>query len=273
MSELPQTPYDTVCVSGGFDPVHIGHLRMIQEASEHGQVIVIVNSDDWLMRKKGYIFMPFAERCEILAGFRGVTNTIAVDDTDGTVCEALRRIKPTYFANGGDRKNNNTPEMDVCEEEGIRLYQHGKAGGFYHSSIGQEAIAVAAAFVFGKESGHFLQTYRVHALYLALGGSVQGGFAELMGKKGGCAGGKGGSMHMVRKNMPLGEGIVGGKEGFAAGMAFANKYLGKKSSHVVSFLGDGATAHLVADILIETGLNDQHVKGRCGIFGHGQPVF
>tara|TARA_R110000824_G_scaffold212696_1_gene399012 strand:+ start:100 stop:624 length:525 start_codon:yes stop_codon:yes gene_type:complete len=121
MSELPQTPYDTVCVSGGFDPVHIGHLRMIQEASEHGQVIVIVNSDDWLMRKKGYIFMPFAERCEILAGFRGVTNTIAVDDTDGTVCEALRRIKPTYFANGGDRKNNNTPEMDVCEEEGIRL--------------------------------------------------------------------------------------------------------------------------------------------------------
>ena len=69
MSKLPQTPYDTVCVSGGFDPVHIGHLRMIQEASEHGQVTAIVNSDKWLMRKKGYIFMPFHERCEILRGF------------------------------------------------------------------------------------------------------------------------------------------------------------------------------------------------------------
>jgi len=118
---LPQTPYETVCVSGGFDPVHIGHLRMIQEAAEYGEVIIIVNSDAWLMRKKGYIFMPFEERCEILRGFIGVKETVAVDDKDNTVCEALRRIKPTYFANGGDRKNNNTPEMNVCEKEGIGL--------------------------------------------------------------------------------------------------------------------------------------------------------
>ena len=121
MNKLPQTPYDTVCVSGGFDPVHIGHLRMIQEASQHGEVIVIVNSDAWLMRKKGYIFMPFRERCEILQGFIGVRDTTAVDDTDNTVCEALSRIRPTYFANGGDRKDDNTPEMDVCEREGIQL--------------------------------------------------------------------------------------------------------------------------------------------------------
>ncbi len=121
MTKLPQTPYDTVCVSGGFDPVHIGHLRMIQEASQQGEVIVIVNSDEWLMRKKGYIFMPFHERCEILQGFKGVKETVAVEDSDNTVCEALRRLKPTYFANGGDRKNNNTPEMDVCAAEGITL--------------------------------------------------------------------------------------------------------------------------------------------------------
>jgi cytidyltransferase-like protein len=120
-NKLPQTPYDTVCVSGGFDPVHIGHLRMIQESAQYGEVIVIVNSDEWLMRKKGYIFMPFRERCEILQGFTGVRETAAVDDKDDTVCEALRRIKPTYFANGGDRKNNNTPEMDVCDAEGIGL--------------------------------------------------------------------------------------------------------------------------------------------------------
>ena len=107
---------------------------MIQEASQYGEVIVIVNSDDWLMRKKGYIFMPFKERCEILQGFTGVRETSAVDDTDNTVCEALRRIKPTYFANGGDRKNNNTPEMDVCEAEGIQLLWNVGGGKIQSSS-------------------------------------------------------------------------------------------------------------------------------------------
>ena len=123
----------TICVSGGFDPVHIGHLRMIQEAAEYGQVIVIVNSDDWLMRKKGYIFMPFEERCEILRGFAATSETTFVDDTDETVCEALRRINPDYFANGGDRKTNNTPEMDVCEELGIEMLW-GVGGGKIQSS-------------------------------------------------------------------------------------------------------------------------------------------
>ena len=127
------TPYTTICVSGGFDPVHIGHLRMIQEASKFGNVIVIVNSDDWLMRKKGYIFMPFNERCEILEGFTATSSTISVDDSDNTVCEALRRIKPDYFANGGDRKTNNTPEMNVCEELGIEMLW-GVGGGKIQSS-------------------------------------------------------------------------------------------------------------------------------------------
>lgn len=115
------TPYTTVCVSGGFDPAHIGHLRMIQEAAKFGRVIVIVNSDEWLMRKKGYIFMPFVERCEIIEGFTATGETIAVDDSDNTVCEALARIKPDYFANGGDRKSHNTPEMDLCDKLGIEM--------------------------------------------------------------------------------------------------------------------------------------------------------
>jgi D-beta-D-heptose 7-phosphate kinase/D-beta-D-heptose 1-phosphate adenosyltransferase len=110
-----------ICVSGGFDPVHIGHLRMMQEAARYGDVIAIVNSDQWLMRKKGYIFMPFEERCEIIQGFACVSGTTFVDDSDATVCEALSRIKPDYFANGGDRKTDNTPEMDVCEKLGIDL--------------------------------------------------------------------------------------------------------------------------------------------------------
>tara|TARA_R110000824_G_scaffold14713_3_gene62409 strand:+ start:1808 stop:2326 length:519 start_codon:yes stop_codon:yes gene_type:complete len=123
-----------VCVSGGFDPVHIGHLRMIEAAAKHGNVVVIVNSDDWLMRKKGYIFMPFKERCEILEGFKCVSGTTSVQDTDGTVCEALQRIKPDYFANGGDRKTDNTPEMAVCKQNDIELLWNMGGGKIQSSS-------------------------------------------------------------------------------------------------------------------------------------------
>lgn len=118
---MSKTPYDTVMVSGGFDPIHVGHVRMIREAAQHGDVIVVANSDDWLYRKKGYNFMGFAERKEILMAIKGVVQVIPVDDKDGTVCEALRRIKPTYFANGGDRTSDNTPEKRVCEELGIEM--------------------------------------------------------------------------------------------------------------------------------------------------------
>ena len=110
-----------VAVSGGFDPVHIGHIRMIQDASRYGDVMVIINSDEWLMRKKGYVFMTWKERAEIMGNIKGVSIVTAVNDTDGTVCEALHRHKPDAFANGGDRKDKNTPEMDVCEELGIQM--------------------------------------------------------------------------------------------------------------------------------------------------------
>jgi len=118
---MSKTPYDTVMVSGGFDPIHVGHGRMIREAAQHGDVIVVANSDDWLYRKKGYNFMGFVERKEILMAIKGVVQVIPVDDKDGTVCEDLRRIKPTYFANGGDRTFDNTPEKRVCEELGIEM--------------------------------------------------------------------------------------------------------------------------------------------------------
>ena len=111
----------TIMVSGGFDPIHVGHVRMIQEAAKHGDVIVVANSDAWLERKKGYVFMPWEERAEIILSMRGVIDVLPVDDSDGTVCDALRRYSPTCFANCGDRKQNNTPEMDVCEELGIEM--------------------------------------------------------------------------------------------------------------------------------------------------------
>ena len=111
----------TVMVSGGFDPVHVGHVRMIREAAEWGDVIVVINSDDWLKRKKGYVFMPWEERAEIMGNIKGVKVVTNVDDSDGTVCNALRHHKPSAFANGGDRKKNNTPEMEVCDELGIQM--------------------------------------------------------------------------------------------------------------------------------------------------------
>lgn len=111
----------TIMVSGGFDPVHIGHIRMILDAARHGDVIVVANSDDWLFRKKGFVFMEFEQRAEILAAIKGVVKVSGVDDSDGTVCEAIRRLKPHMFANGGDRRKHNTPEQDVCEELGVEM--------------------------------------------------------------------------------------------------------------------------------------------------------
>jgi cytidyltransferase-like protein len=111
----------TVMVSGGFDPVHVGHIRMILAAAKYGDVIVIANSDDWLYRKKGFVFMEFSSRYEILNSIKGVILVDSVNDIDGTVCSAIRRHKPDYFANGGDRGRTNTPEQDVCEDLGVEL--------------------------------------------------------------------------------------------------------------------------------------------------------
>ena len=110
-----------VCVSGGFDPIHIGHVRMIQDAAQLGKVIVIANSDEWLMRKKGYVFMTYEERQEIIYAIKGVVDVVEASDEDNTVCESLRHLNPHIFANGGDRGDRNTPEMTVCQELGIQM--------------------------------------------------------------------------------------------------------------------------------------------------------
>ncbi len=111
----------TILVSGGFDPPHIGHVRMFKEAAKWGDVVVAINSDDWLMRKKGYIFMPWKERAEIIREFASVTVVTRFDDSDNTACDAIRKFTPDAFANGGDRKKENTPEMDLCDELGVQM--------------------------------------------------------------------------------------------------------------------------------------------------------
>ena len=100
----------TIMLSGGFDPIHVGHVRMIAAAAEIGDVIVVANSDDWLMRKKGYIFMPWEERAEIIASITGVKEVGTVKDGDGTVCEALERVRPTCLATGAIEQTRPPPK-------------------------------------------------------------------------------------------------------------------------------------------------------------------
>ena len=115
----------TVAVSGGFDPIHVGHVRMILDAAKIGDVIVILNSDEWLIKKKGYTFMTWNERSEIVRSIGGVVNVVCADDEDGTVCETLKNLKHDIdldiFANGGDRIKTNTPEMNICKDLDIKM--------------------------------------------------------------------------------------------------------------------------------------------------------
>lgn len=110
-----------IAVSGGFDPVHSGHLNMFREASKLGTLVVLLNSDDFLVRKKGRFFMPYEERKSVLESIRYVDHVIPVIDQDQTVCETLKQLKPDVFANAGDRTESNTPETGICEEYGIEM--------------------------------------------------------------------------------------------------------------------------------------------------------
>ena len=109
-----------VAVSGGFDPVHIGHVRMLKDAASMGKVVVILNTDDFLLRKKGYIFMPLDERKEIIESIKYVDRTVVSVDDDDSVCKTLVMLKPDVFANGGDRASrSDIRETEICAELGI----------------------------------------------------------------------------------------------------------------------------------------------------------
>lgn len=111
-----------VAVSGGFDPVHIGHVRYLKEAKRLGdKLLVILNTDDFLIRKKGKPFMGFDERKEILEAIRWVDEVVPSVDDDQTVCQSLRHYRPDIFAKGGDRTLGNIPEKDTCTELGIKM--------------------------------------------------------------------------------------------------------------------------------------------------------
>jgi D-beta-D-heptose 7-phosphate kinase/D-beta-D-heptose 1-phosphate adenosyltransferase len=113
--------------SGGFDPLHVGHLRCILGTvdlaeKDGGYVAIIVNGEGFLRRKKGKPFMSAPERAEIIAGIRGVDAAIIWDDGGQTVIGAIEILKPDYFTKGGDRASpEDIPEWEICEKVGCEV--------------------------------------------------------------------------------------------------------------------------------------------------------
>jgi D-beta-D-heptose 7-phosphate kinase/D-beta-D-heptose 1-phosphate adenosyltransferase len=126
-----------VIVSGGFDPIHSGHISMFSEAKELGDHLIVgINSDAWLERKKGKSFLPYDERHAIVSNMKMVDEVIVFNDNDNTACDLLRKARIKYpddviiFANGGDRTEKNIPEMNI---EGIN-FEFGIGGNYKKKS-------------------------------------------------------------------------------------------------------------------------------------------
>ena len=112
------------CVSGYFDPIHIGHIEYFKLAKQNADTLmVIVNNDEQAVLKKGAAFMPVDERIKILQELKCVDYVVKSIDTDRTVCATLETVqpRPTFFCNGGDQNNQSIPEAEVCERLGIQL--------------------------------------------------------------------------------------------------------------------------------------------------------
>ncbi len=135
-----------VCTSGGFDPLHPGHASCIVESKQYGDtLVVVVNGDNFLQRKKGKPFMDLETRCHLVACLREVDYVIPFEiENDPTVSQALRLIRPHVFTKGGDRVDfTNIPEWQVCQELGIELV----------SQVGRPKLWSSSDFL--KEWGEF----------------------------------------------------------------------------------------------------------------------
>ena len=118
-------------ITGGFDPIHSGHIALIKSAAHIGVynlVCIGLNSDAWLYRKKGFVFMPFEERKEILENVASVHKVISFDDSDDSSCDAIERcvsqyqyLEKIFFCNGGDRTEQNIPELDYKPRGNVKV--------------------------------------------------------------------------------------------------------------------------------------------------------
>ncbi len=127
-------------VSGGFDPIHEGHISMIKASAEASDgVIVLANSDEWLCRKKGKNFQTIKTRKTILENLKGVIDVLEFDDSDNSASLGLIKVREKYpidklvFANGGDRGKDNIPETEICKEYNI-ITEFGVGGDYKMNS-------------------------------------------------------------------------------------------------------------------------------------------
>ncbi len=114
-----------ILISGGFDPIHSGHIAMIEEASKYGDIVVLLNSDKWLINKKGKFFLPFEERKVIMLALKNIIDVIDFNDDDKSCIDGIKKAINKYpshkinFANGGDRNDKTTPETDFCIKNNV----------------------------------------------------------------------------------------------------------------------------------------------------------
>src|SRR3989339_1326835 len=125
-----------VAVSGYFNPIHVGHLKLFKEAKSLGDYLVVIINNDHQVGLKGSVpFLPEADRVEIVGAIKWVDEAFLSIDQDRTVCESLRKIKPNIFANGGDRNQGNIPEDVVCKELNIKMVDNTGGSKLRSSSI------------------------------------------------------------------------------------------------------------------------------------------
>ncbi len=123
-----------IIVSGGFDPLHSGHIAHFKAAKELGDILIVgLNSDDWLTRKKGKPFMPIDERLSIVRELRVVDLALPFNDDDNSSRDLIKRVMELYdsevvFANGGDRTQDNIPEMEQFKDDSRVSFRFGIGG-------------------------------------------------------------------------------------------------------------------------------------------------
>ncbi|MDA9040195.1 adenylyltransferase/cytidyltransferase family protein [Gammaproteobacteria bacterium] len=187
-----------IIVSGGFDPIHSGHIAYFNAAKRLGdRLIVALNSDDWLVSKKGKFFMPFEERKAIIENLLVVDSVIDFDDDDiGSATNALKKVKELFpnddiaFANGGDRNEGNIPEMSVKGVEFLfsvggddkknssswilkkwQYYHEERLWGSFYNLFEEEQVKVKELIVHPGKGMSFQKHFKRHEIWMVSKGS------------------------------------------------------------------------------------------------------